>query len=177
MAKNATPLKPRLSYAMVDPEVMSALQGLGKLGQKDGVPSGAVALAQLRASQINGCSVCVSMHTQMMKASGETDERLLAVSAWRDSPHFSDSERAALALSEVMTRLSDRSDPVPDAVWNEASRHYSERELAALVVGIATINLFNRINVTTRQVAGAWRPSEDPEAAKRWGAAQRAPTQ
>ncbi len=87
---------------------------------------------------------------------GESDERLSAVAAWRDAPYFTDAERAALALTEAATRLSDRSDPVPDEVWGEAARHYDEPALAALILSIATTNVFNRLNVTTRQVAGAW---------------------
>jgi hypothetical protein len=86
----------------------------------------------------------------------ETDERLFAVAAWRDAPYFTDAERAALSLAEAVTRLSDRPDPVPDEIWNEAARHYDEPALAALILSIATTNVFNRLNVTTRQVAGEW---------------------
>ena len=111
--------------------------------------------SHLRASQINGCSVCVDMHPRMLKKAGETDERLFAVAAWRDAPYFSDAERAALALTEAVTRLSDRADPVPDEIWDEAARHYDEKALAALVIEIALINVWNRFNVTTRQVASA----------------------
>ena len=89
-----------------------------------------------------------------MKKGGETDERLATVAAWREAPYFTDAERAALALSEAVTRLSDREDPVPDAIWNEAARHFDERTLAALVLAIGTVNLFNRANVSTRQIAG-----------------------
>jgi AhpD family alkylhydroperoxidase len=117
----------------------------------------------LRASQINGCGVCVDMHPRMMKRIGETDERLHAVAAWRDTPYFTDAERAALALTEAATRLSDRDDAVPDAVWAEAARHYDETALAALTLAIATINVWNRLNVMTRQVAGEWMKSADTE--------------
>jgi AhpD family alkylhydroperoxidase len=108
---------------------------------------------QLRASQINGCSVCVDMHYQYLKAAGETPERCVTVSAWRDTPYFSDAERAALALAEAVTRLNDRPDPVPDDIWNEAAKHYDERALASLLVAIGTINVWNRLNVATKQVA------------------------
>ena len=111
-------------------------------------------LVHLRASQINGCGVCVDMHARELKQAGETDERLFAVAAWRETPYFSDAERAALALTEAVTRLSDRPDPVPDEIWDEASRHYDEPALAALVLQIALINVWNRLNVATRQVAG-----------------------
>jgi alkylhydroperoxidase family enzyme len=85
---------------------------------------------------------------------GEADDRLFTLAAWREAPYFTDAERAALALTEAVTRLSDRADPVPDQIWDEAARHYDEKGLAALVLTIATTNLFNRLNVTTRQVAG-----------------------
>ena len=113
----------------------------------------------LRASQINGCSVCVDMHARTLKRSDETDERMFAVAAWRDAPYFTDAERAALALTEAATRISDRADPVPDAIWEEAARHYDEPELGILVLNIALINFFNRLNVITRQVAGEWLKS------------------
>ncbi|MFC6231046.1 carboxymuconolactone decarboxylase family protein [Paenibacillus allorhizosphaerae] len=90
------------------------------------------------------------------KKSGESNERLFAVTAWRDSPRFTDAERAALALTEAITRLSDREDPIPDKIWDEATRHFDETALAALILSVATTNLFNRLNVTTRQVAGSW---------------------
>ncbi|MBW8866425.1 MAG: carboxymuconolactone decarboxylase family protein [Acidobacteria bacterium] len=139
--------------AMLVPEAMQALQALGKSAQNGGVPFKTIGLVDLRASQINGCSVCVDMHTRYMKDAGETDERLFTVAAWRDAPYFTDAERAALALTEAVTRLSDRSDPVPDDVWAEAARHYDERALASLLIAIATINAWNRLNVATRQVA------------------------
>ena len=88
------------------------------------------------------------------KKTGETEERLFAVAAWREMPYFSDAERAALALTEAVTRLSDRTDAVPDAIWDEAARHYDEEALAGLVLAIANINVWNRFNVATRQVAG-----------------------
>jgi alkylhydroperoxidase family enzyme len=93
-----------------------------------------------------------------MQKAGETTERMLAVVAWRDTPYFTDAERAALALTEALTRISDQADPVPDAVWNDAARHYDERALAALVLSIAAINVWNRLNVATKQVAGVWKP-------------------
>ncbi|MFT3773462.1 MAG: carboxymuconolactone decarboxylase family protein [Minicystis sp.] len=141
---------------MIYPDAMQALLSLNKLTEKD-VPALTLGLVHLRASQINGCSLCVDMHPKMMKKHGETDERMFAVSAWRESPYFNDAERAALALTEAVTRLSDREDPVPDAVWNEAARHYDEKALSALLLAIATINVWNRLNVATRQIPGAVR--------------------
>jgi len=146
--------------ALLMPEAMQAIMALGKAAENGSVPSKTIQLAQLRASQINGCSVCVDMHLHYMKNAGETDSRLFTVAAWRDAPYFSDAERAALALAEAVTRLSDRPDPVPDEVWNEAARHYDERGLAALLVAIAAINVWNRLNVATRQVAFGALPEQ-----------------
>ncbi|HKD75614.1 MAG TPA: carboxymuconolactone decarboxylase family protein, partial [Ktedonobacterales bacterium] len=98
---------------------------------------------------------CVDAGARSARKAGETEERLFAVSAWREAPYFTDAERAALALTEAVTRLADRADPVPDVIWDEASRHYDEQGLAALILMIATTNLFNRLNATTRQVAGS----------------------
>jgi AhpD family alkylhydroperoxidase len=142
--------------AMILPDAMQAIQALQAAMESGGLPAATLGLVHLRASQINGCSVCVDSGTCHVKKAGETDERLFAVAVWREAPYFSEAERAALALTEAVTRLSDRADPVPDAIWEEAARHYDEPALAALILSIATTNLFNRLNVTTRQVAGAW---------------------
>lgn len=141
--------------ATILPDAMNAILTLLKATKKGGVPETTLELVHLRASQINGCSYCVDMGARNAKKAGETDERLFAVAAWREAPYFTDAERAALALTEAVTRLADRTDPVPDEIWNEAARHYDERGLAAIVLMIATTNLFNRLNATTKQVAGA----------------------
>jgi AhpD family alkylhydroperoxidase len=138
------------------PGAMQALQKLEQATKRAGVPDVTHELVKLRAGQINGCSGCVDIHSRMLKAAGEPDERILLVSAWRDSSYFTDAERAALALAESMTRLADRPDPVPDEVWEEAARHYDEAQLAALVLSIAAINTWNRLNVATRQITGPW---------------------
>jgi AhpD family alkylhydroperoxidase len=139
------------------PEAMSALHNLSRVTKGVGVSERTLELMHLRASQINGCSVCVDMHPRLARRLGESDERLFAVSAWRDSPLFNDAERAALALTEALTRLSDQADPVPDQLWDEAARHYDEAALAGLILSIASINVWNRLNVATRQVPGeAW---------------------
>jgi AhpD family alkylhydroperoxidase len=158
--ENPTALKPaRLKHpAYLLPGVMEALQSLGGAVTKAGVDPRLVELISLRASQINGCSVCVDGHPRIARKLGETDERLFAVSAWRDAPYFTAAERAALALTEAVTRLDDRPDPVPDEVWDEAARHYDETALAGLVLAIAGINVWNRLNVATRQPAGEWKP-------------------
>jgi AhpD family alkylhydroperoxidase len=143
--------------AFVLPQAMQAMVALGKSTENE-LSVTIRKLVELRASQINGCSVCVLMHAEELKKAGDTDQRIFAVAAWRDTPYFTDEERAALALAESVTRLSDRADPVPDDVWNEAARHFSEKQLAALVVEIAMINVWNRLNASVRQVAGApWK--------------------
>jgi AhpD family alkylhydroperoxidase len=142
---------------MVLPEAMKALLALSRAAQSSPVPDTTHKLIHLRVSQINGCSVCVDMHARELKEAGERDERIWGVGAWRESPYFSDAERAALALAECVTRLADRPDAVPDAVWDDAAAHYDEKELSSLLVSIAAINVWNRLNAATRQPAGsAW---------------------
>ena len=138
------------------PGAMQAIQTLLGTIQKAGVPATTLGLVHLRASQINGCAPCVAGGARHAKAAGESDDRLFSVAAWRETPYFTEAERAALALAEAMTRLSDPADPVPDTIWDEVKRHYDEPALSALVLHIATTNLFNRINIATRQIAGAW---------------------
>jgi AhpD family alkylhydroperoxidase len=140
--------------AFVLPGAMQALMSLSKTVEQAGVPKTTLELVALRASQINGCGICVGLHSTGLRKQGESDERLFAVAAWRDTPFFTDAERAALALTESATRLADTADPVPDEIWDEAAAHYSESELAALVMAIANINVWNRLNAATRQVPG-----------------------
>ena len=147
--------------AMLIPDAMQALLALNSTLEKSGVPPITLGLSHLRASQINGCSVCIDMGWRMLKKQGEKDERLFAVSAWRDAPYFTDAERAALGLTEAVTRLSDRSNPVPDDVWEEATRYFDQTQLANLVLAIALTNVWNRLNVTTRQIAGEWLKSAE----------------
>ena len=142
----------------VVPEALKALNTLGTSISKGGVPDTTLELVRLRASQINGCSMCVEMHARDLKKIGEKDERLFAVAAWREAPYFTDAERAALALTEAVTRLADREDAVADHIWSAAADHYDDKQLAGLVLAIANINVWNRLNAATRQVAGAWQP-------------------
>lgn len=134
----------------------NAIFGLIQAIKQADVPETTLGLVHLRASQINGCSSCVDGGVKSAKKNGESDERLHAVAAWRETPYFTDAERAALALAESVTRLADRPDPVPDEVWDEAAKHFDEQGLAGLVLYIAMTNLFNRLNASTRQIAGAW---------------------
>jgi AhpD family alkylhydroperoxidase len=142
--------------ALLVPAVMKSLHGLSKATDGLGLPETTIGLIQLRASQINGCSVCIDMHSRDMKKAGESDERLWAVAAWRDTPYFTEPERAALALAESLTRISDQPDGVPDDIWADAAKHYDESGLAALVIAISAINVWNRFNVATRQLVGEW---------------------
>jgi AhpD family alkylhydroperoxidase len=136
------------------PDLQKAINLLYKTAHSAGVPNATLELVHLRASQINGCSPCVDSGARAMRKNGESDERLFTVAAWRETPYFSDAERAALALTEAMTRIADTAEPVPDAIWDAAAEHFDEVQLAALVLDIATINLWNRLNVATQQVVG-----------------------
>jgi AhpD family alkylhydroperoxidase len=149
------PMKARMNHpAFIVPNAMDTLQALAKAMHEGGVPLNLIALMGLRASQINGCGVCAVQDPQIARKLGEPDERIFAVAGWRDAPYFSDAERAALALTEAVTRIADRSDPVPDEIWDEAAKHFNEQQLGTLVLAIAAVNVWNRINVATRQVAG-----------------------
>jgi AhpD family alkylhydroperoxidase len=150
-----TTLEARIANpALAVPGALDALQALNKAISRVRISPGLLELMHLRASQINGCGVCAVQHPKIARRLGESDDRILAVAAWRDAPFFTGAERAALALTEAATRLADTADPVPDDVWADAARHYDEQELAALVLAIASINVWNRLNVATRQVAG-----------------------
>jgi AhpD family alkylhydroperoxidase len=154
--ESATEATARMDHpAMLVPDAMAALQAVGAAVGATELPDRTVGLVNTRVSQINGCGVCLLGHYAHAKQSGETDERLMTVAGWREAPFYSDAERAALALAEAVTRMDDRADPVPDDVWADARRHYDDGQLAALVLAIANINLWNRLNVATRQVAGA----------------------
>ncbi len=139
--------------AVVLPETMQAISGLYKAVHTGGLPKQTLELVHLRVSQINGCSPCVDAGARSAKKAGVKEEQLFALAAWRETPYFTEAERAALALAEAATRLNDRADPVPDSIWDAAAKHYDERQLAALVLWIATTNFFNRVNATTRQPA------------------------
>jgi AhpD family alkylhydroperoxidase len=151
-------IEPRISNpGVIVPDALEVIQKLLVAIAKGGLPQSVRELTHMRASQINGCSSCIEgtiRHAQ--KVGEQLDSRLLAVAAWRHSSEFTAAERAALELTEEMTRLADRGDPVPDEVWERAAEHFDERALAALVLHVALTNLFNRVNVSTRQPAGDW---------------------
>jgi AhpD family alkylhydroperoxidase len=131
------------------------LMDLGAAVKNAGLSPTLIDLVNVRASQINGCSVCLHMHTRDLRKAGESDERLDTVAAWRDTPFFTDAERAALALTEALTRVADRPETVSDDIWAAVAEHYDEQQLATLVLAIGMINLWNRLNIATRQVPGA----------------------
>jgi AhpD family alkylhydroperoxidase len=148
-------MQPRIPNPVMSiPGVFDAMNALGKAAKGAGVPEETLVFVALRASQINGCSMCTDIHTRELAYHGVSAERIHMLAAWREAPYYSDAERAALALAEAATRLADRADPVPDEVWDEAARHYSEDQLAALILALATINAYNRLNAATRQLAG-----------------------
>ncbi|WP_329279796.1 carboxymuconolactone decarboxylase family protein [Streptomyces sp. NBC_00691] len=152
MAHATTPRMTNPAYLL--PGAGPAIQELVKATRDGGVPESTLELVHLRASQINGCGFCVDYGAKSARKNGVSDEKLFAVAAWRETPYFSDEERAALALAEAATRLADTSDAVPDDVWDAAADHYDEKQLAAIVLMVAVTNLFNRLNVTVRQPAG-----------------------
>jgi AhpD family alkylhydroperoxidase len=144
--------------AFVLPDGFKGIGHLLAAVAKGGVPQTTLELVGLRASQINGCTSCVQGHWEDAKKAGDSDERIITVAAWRESPYFDDAERAALALTDALTRLADRSDDaVPDELWAEVVKYYDEQQVSALILQIATLNLFNRINVAVKEQAD--RPS------------------
>jgi len=142
--------------ATIIPAAMQPIQGLMKAAQSQGVPDELLELVHLRVSQINSCSFCVDSGVKNLRKRGESDERIGLVSAWRETPYYTDAERAALELAEAATRLADRADAVSDEVWDAAADHFDERQLAAILLMIAVTNLFNRLNAPVRQLAGSW---------------------
>jgi AhpD family alkylhydroperoxidase len=147
-------MQPRIeNLASLLPGTMEGVNALYKAAHAVKLPPAILELVHMRASQINGCSVCVDLGGRAFKQRGETDERMWSIAAWRETPYFSESERAALALAEAATRLADRPDAVSDEIWADAAKHFDDAQLAAIVLWIAVTNLFNRINATTRQMA------------------------
>lgn len=141
--------------AMVLRDAMTGIGSLYNAMHQGGVPETTLELVHMRASQINGCSACVNAGMYSARKTGETDERLLLLTAWRETSAFTDAERAALALTEAATRLADRAEGVTDEIWHEATRHYDESGMSALILMIAVTNMFNRINATIREQAGS----------------------
>ncbi|HEX3786475.1 MAG TPA: carboxymuconolactone decarboxylase family protein [Pseudonocardiaceae bacterium] len=146
-------MEARLNTA-ADPDVITAIQHLNKAIHAGGVDPLVLELVHLRASQINACSPCVFAGVTAAKKRGETEERLHNVVAWRETPFFTEPERAALALTEAATRLQDGAPGVTDDIWAAATVHFDENQLSAIILNIALTNFFNRINRTIREQAG-----------------------
>jgi AhpD family alkylhydroperoxidase len=142
--------------AVVIPEAMEALMAVNRAVAGAGVDGKLLALSHLRASQINGCAPCVAGGVYQATQSGVTADQVHAVAVWRETPWFNEEERAALALTEAVTRLADQTDAVPDELWDQAAKHFDQKELAALLLNIAMTNAFNRLNAPTRQQVGKW---------------------
>jgi AhpD family alkylhydroperoxidase len=136
------------------------LNSAARVAHESSLPTATQNLVLLRASQINGCAVCVDMHTKDALAEGESQLRLNMVAAWREATVFTDAERAALELAEEGTRIADAAGGVPDDVWANAAKHYDDEQLIALIMVIGVINLYNRINVITRQPGGDYQPGQ-----------------
>ncbi|GII79392.1 alkyl hydroperoxide reductase AhpD [Sphaerisporangium rufum] len=151
-------MEPRIAnFPKVAQGGYQAMLGVEAFVRQGPVPKPTLELVKIRASQINGCGFCLDMHAKDARAAGETDERLFTVAGWREAPYYTPAERAALALTEAVTRLAD-GDGVSDKLWAEVSEHYDDEALAVLLVAIAQINSWNRINVANRTPAGHYRP-------------------
>jgi AhpD family alkylhydroperoxidase len=149
-------MESRINFAKAAPGVMKAMKALESYVDDCGIEPGLQDLVKLRASQINGCALCVDMHSQDARAAGETEQRLYALSVWEDTPFFTDRERAALLWTEKVTLVSV--DHVPDEVYEEVRRHFSDEELVNLTLIIATINAWNRLEISFRGVPGRYTP-------------------
>jgi AhpD family alkylhydroperoxidase len=148
-------MEPRLNFAQLAPEAQHAMFALGKYLTKCGLESKLLELVKTRASQINGCAYCLDMHTIDARAAGETEQRLYTLSAWRDTPFFTDRERAALAWTEAVTLVSEGG--VSDAIYEEARKQFSDKELVDLTWAVAAINAWNRISISFHAVPGQYK--------------------
>jgi AhpD family alkylhydroperoxidase len=152
----------RLNY-FADPaagKILKHFMSAGKALKDSSLPATTQELVALRVSQINGCAVCIDMHTKEAAAAGETSTRLSLVAAWREATVFTEAERAALALAEEGTRVADAATGVSDEVWAHAAKHYDEEQLTALVIMVSFMNAVNRLNIITQQPAGDYEPGQ-----------------
>ncbi len=149
-------MEQRINYKKVSPDAVRILIEMGKYLHECGLEEPLLLLVELRASQINGCAFCLDMHWKDLRAAGENEQRLYSLDAWRESPYYTDRERAALAWTEAVTRVSETH--VPDEVYDQARKHFSEKELADLTVAVAMINLWNRLSVAARTTPGTYQP-------------------
>ena len=149
-------MKPRIDYGAVAPDAMKAMVGLEKYVISSGLERSLYELVKTRASQINGCAYCLDMHTKDARKAGETEQRLYALSAWRETPFFTDRERAALEWTEALTVISE--NEVPDSLYEEVRKSFNESEMVALTMGIIAINGWNRLAIGFRSVPGSYNP-------------------
>jgi AhpD family alkylhydroperoxidase len=154
-------MEARLNYAKAAPGVFDAMEGLEKYLEQCGLEKPLLFLIQLRASQLNGCAYCLDMHWKDLIASGENEQRLYSLDAWRECPYYSDRERAALAWTEAVTLITQ--GHVPDAVYDEARSHFSAKELSDLTLAVASINAWNRLSIAARVVPGGYQPAKPKE--------------
>jgi AhpD family alkylhydroperoxidase len=155
-------VQPRIDITTVSPGALKAMMGLANYLQSR-VDRKLLDLINLRVSQINGCAYCLDMHWKDLRAAGETEQRLYGLDAWREAPYYTDRERAALAWAEAVTRVAD--GHVPDAVFAEAHRHFTDEELADLTLGVVAINGWNRLNIAYRTTPGTYQPARQRAAA------------
>ena len=155
----------RINYSKAALEGVRALSGLDSYVRHSGLEAGLLDLVKVRASQLNGCAYCIDMHTKDARAGGETEQRLYALSAWHQTPFYTDRERAALAWTEAITRIGD--GPVPDALYEEARQHFAEEELVDLTLGLIAINGWNRLSIAFRTEPGTYQPKPRTPAATR----------
>lgn len=150
-------MEPRIDYGTIAPGAMQAMRGLETYVRQCGLEASLLELVRLRASQLNGCAYCIDMHTKDARAAGESEQRLYALTAWRETPFYSERERAALAWTEAITLISW--EHAPDEVYDLARAHFSEKELVDLTMAIITINGWNRLAIGFRTVPGTYRPA------------------
>ena len=151
-------MKPRLNYASVSPGVYEAMDAVDQYLSRCGLEEGLLHLIRLRASQVNGCAYCLDMHWKDLRTSGEAEERLYSLNAWRECPYYTERERAALAWTEAVTLIAE--GRVPDSLFDQVRPHFSEKELSDLTLAAATINSWNRLSIAARLVPGGYQPAE-----------------
>ncbi|MGH2459530.1 MAG: carboxymuconolactone decarboxylase family protein [Chloroflexota bacterium] len=149
-------MQPRIEYGTVAPGAQAAMSGLERYVHQSELEPSLLELVKLRASQINGCAFCIDMHTKDARARGETEQRLYELDAWRETPFYTERERAALAWTEAVTRVSDTH--VPDEVYELARTQFGEKELVDLTLAIVAINGWNRLAISFRSVPGVYQP-------------------
>ncbi len=151
-------MQPRMDYREVSPGAMDAMMGLERYIHNCGLPEKLLHLIKLRVSQINGCAYCIDMHSKDLRAAGESEQRLYLLDAWREAPFYSERERAALAWAEAVTLVTE--GHVPDAVYEQAKRQFSEAELVNLTMAVVAINGWNRLSIAFRKAAGSYQPQQ-----------------